>query len=125
MTYYKTFQITDIHNGSNYLGFSLNDSITFSNTTTSRIDVKKVSPYTSYGKYDQIEVDLDYVRSYSSGYEFNDTSVVRKTTLSLIPGASSSALASRSTRLDVSEIRRQVSEVNNNPNRHGYSDENY
>lgn len=126
MVNYKTFQITDIYTGSDYLGFSLNDAITFSDGTKRRIDCKKVSPYTSYGKYDQIEVDLDHVRSYSSGYEFNNTSVVRKTTLALIPSSSaygSSSLISRSTRLDVSEIRNQVNEVNNNPSRNGYEDE--
>jgi hypothetical protein len=69
-----------------------------------------------------LEIDLSETRRQGSGHTFDKTSEVRKTTLALIPGASSSALAGRSTRLDVSEIRNQVHLVNTT-SRKGYSDE--
>ncbi|MCE8168208.1 MAG: hypothetical protein I3273_06680 [Candidatus Moeniiplasma glomeromycotorum] len=122
MTNYRTYTITNIDNRSSYISFSLNDKVNYRDGDYSYIDCENTYPWSSCQRCDQLEIDLDETRRWDIIHTFDKTSEVRKTTLALIPGASSSALTSRTTRLDVSEIRNQVHLVNTT-DRKGYSDE--
>lgn len=86
---YRTYKITSRTTNTSWIKFELDGYVTFENgNSQQRIDCVNRSPFNSWYAGDYLEIDVDRTKYYSSGKDFDDTSIVNKTSLAVAHGRS-------------------------------------
>jgi len=78
MTNWRQYKITSKSTNSRYIRFSLDGYVRYNNGSENWVDCENRTPFDGLVVGDMIEIDTDRVCNYGSGYEFPNTSVVRK-----------------------------------------------
>jgi len=84
---YRTYKITSKTTNTNWIKFELDGYVNFENgNSQQRIDCVNRSPFNNWYAGDYLEIDIDRTKYYSSGKDFDDTSIVSKTSLAVAHG---------------------------------------